>query len=183
MEIVNTPQIKSLEDEVQEIINALGGKAWNRQFLELVKRDEKNKLEESIAKIKFFLNTIYGIKRRLSLGEVNDPIIGIDIITGIVSSISKHPKMNKLLICNVNMGDRAITVVTNDLTLREGDHVALALLPPAEFCGIISEGMFLSAGRGVLKDVEGEIGDIPHGIPLKALDDTRNFIESFLNKK
>jgi hypothetical protein len=34
-----------------------------------------------------------------------------------------------------------------------------------------------------LKDVNGELGNIPHGIPLKALNDTRNFVESFLNKK
>ncbi len=179
-EIKKTPQIASLENNVKGIINALGGEAWNHEFLELVKRDEKNKLEESIAKIKFFINTICGIRGRLSLGEINDPIIGTDIKTGIISSISKHPKMNQLLICNVNLGERAITVVTNDLTVKEGDHVGLALLPPTEFGGISSEAMFLGVDGRVLKDVNGGIGDIPHGIPLKALNDARNFVEAFI---
>ncbi|MGP8190221.1 MAG: tRNA-binding protein [Methanobacterium sp.] len=182
-EISKTPQIYSLEDKVKIIINTLGGEAWYNQFLGLVKREEKNKLEESIAKIKFFINTIYGIRRRLSLGEINDPIIGIDIKTGIVSSISNTNKMNHLLISNVNLGERAIIVVTNDLTVRESDHVAVALLPPAEFCETTSEGMLLGVDGRVLKDVKGELGDIPHDIPLKALNETRNFVESFLNKK
>ncbi len=182
-EISKTPQINSLEDKVKEIINALGGEAWYNQFLGLVKREEKNKLEESIAKIKFFINTVYGIRRRLSLGEINDPIIGIDIKTGIVSSISNPTKMKHLIISNVNLGERAIIVVTNDLTVREGDHVAVAILPPAEFCETTSEGMLLGVDGRVLKDVMGELGDIPHGIPLKALNETRNFVESFLNKK
>ncbi len=182
-EISKTPQINSLEYKIKEIINALGGNAWYHKFLELVKRDEKSKLEESIAKIKFFINTICGIRRRLSLGKINDPIIGIDIKTGLVSSISNHSKMNQLLICNVNLGERAIKVVTNDLTVKEGDHAAIALLPPVEFSETTSEGMFLGVDGRVLKDVKGELGDIPHGIPLEALNDTRNFVASFLNKK
>lgn len=179
-QLSKTPQIKALEDKEGQIIDALGGEGWHHQFLELVNRDEKEKLEESIAKIKFFLNTIAGIKKRLSLGEINDPIIGIDIKTGIISSVGKHPKADKLLISNVNLGDRAITVVTNDLTVKEGNQVAVALLPPSGFLGITSEGMFLGAGEGVLKDVEGKIGDLPHGIPLEALNEARNFVEAFL---
>lgn len=179
-EIAETPQIDALEVKGNDIIDALGGEAWYTQFLELVNRDEKEKLEESIAKIKFFLNVISGIKRRLSLGEIDDPIIGIDIKTGIVSSVSKHPKADKLLICNVNLIERAITVVTNDLAVKDGNHVAVALLPPTAFQGITSEGMFLGAGEGVLKEVEGEIGGLPHGIPLEALNEARNFVEAFL---
>ena len=148
--------------------------------MELAGRDERGKLEESIAKIKFFSNTIMGLKRRLELGEINDLIIGIDIITGIISSVGKHSKTDKLLICNVNLKERAITVVTNDLTVRDGNKVAVAALPPAVFQGITSEGMFLGAGEGILKDVEGEIGDLPHGIPLEALNEARNFVDTFL---
>lgn len=181
-EMAETPQIDSLENKAKEIINALGGENWYKQFLELINRNEKNKLEESIAKIKFFINTTCGIRKRLFLGEINDPIIGIDIKTGIVSSISKHPEMDQLLICNVNIDVRALKVVTNDLTVKEGDHLALALLPPAEFAGIVSEAMFLGTSEGVLKDVNGVIGDIPHNIPLESLNETRNFVESFLDK-
>lgn len=180
VEISKTPQISSLEDGALEIVDALGGEDWHHQFLELAARGEKDKLTESVAKIKFFLNTISGLKRRLQLGEINDPVIAIDIVTGLVSSAGKHPQSDKLLICNVNLGERAVTVVTNDLTVKDGNHVAMALLPPAVFQGVTSEGMFLGAGAGVLKDVKGELGDLPHGIPLEALNETRNFTETFL---
>jgi predicted RNA-binding protein with EMAP domain len=180
LEISKTPQISSLEDGALEIVDALGGEDWHHQFLELAARGEKDKLTESVAKIKFFLNTISGLKRRLQLGEINDPVIAIDIVTGLVSSAGKHPQSDKLLICNVNLGERAVTVVTNDLTVKDGNHVAVALLPPAVFRGVTSEGMFLGAGEGILKDVKGELGDLPHGISLEALNETRNFVETFL---
>lgn len=180
LEISKTPQISSLEDGALEIIDALGGEDWHHQFLELAARGEKDKLTESVAKIKFFLNTISCLKRRLQLGEINDPVIAIDIVTGLVSSAGKHPQSDKLLICNVNLGERAVTVVTNDLTVKDGNHVAVALLPPAVFQGVTSEGMFLGAGEGILKDVKGELGDLPHGISLEALNETRNFVETFL---
>lgn len=179
-EISKSPQVQSLEKECEEIVTALGGGNWYHNFLELAGRDEKEKLEESIAKIKFFLNIISGLRRRLLLGEINDPIIGIDILTGIISSVGKHTRTDKLMICNVNLKDRAITVVTNDLTVKDGNHVAVALLPPAVFQGVTSEGMFLGVDEGVLKDVEGEIGGLPHGIPLEALNETRNFVDNFL---
>lgn len=179
-EIARTNQISSLENGGKNIVEALGGDDWYNQFLYLSSRDGKEKLEESLAKIKFFLNIIFGLKSRLELGEINDPIIGIDIVTGVVSSIGKHPKADKLLICNVNLGRRAITVVTNDLTVRDNNLVAVALLPPDVFQGITSEGMFLGTDRGVLKEVKGEIGAIPKGIPLEALNEARNLVETFL---
>lgn len=179
-EIAGTTQTSNLEKGGQEIVDALGGENWHHQFLELASKDEKEKLTESIAKIKFFLNTISGLKRRLQLGEINDPVIAIDILTGSVSSVGKHPQSDKLLICNVNLGERAITVVTNDLTVKDGNHVAVAILSPAVFQGVTSEGMFLGGDEGILKDVDGEIGGLPHGIPLEALNETRNFVETFL---
>jgi predicted RNA-binding protein with EMAP domain len=178
--IVKTPQIDLLEEQATEIVEALGGNSWHRQFLELANREEKPKLEESLAKIKFFLNTILGLKDRISLGEIEDPVMGIDIKKGEILSVSKHPEADQLLVCNVNLQQRAITVVTNDLEVREKNQVAVALLPPGVFMGITSEGMFLGAGEGILKDVKGELGKLPHGIPLEALNEARNLVENFL---
>lgn len=178
--IVTTPQIDLLEEQATEIVEALGGNSWHRQFLELANREEKPKLEESLAKIKFFLNTILGLKDRISLGEIEDPVMGIDIKKGEILSVSKHPEADQLLVCNVNLHQRAITVVTNDLEVREKNQVAVALLPPEVFMGITSEGMFLGAGEGILKDVKGDLGKLPHGIPLEALNEARNLVENFL---
>ncbi|HMK54782.1 MAG TPA: tRNA-binding protein [Methanobacteriaceae archaeon] len=179
-EMANAPQIDALEDNCQKIIEALGGDAWNRQFMAMAERSEREKLEEVLAKIKFFLNTVQGIRERLLLGEINDPIIGIDIKKGEILSVAKHPNAEKLLICNLNLGERAITVVTNDLTMKEGDEVAVAILPPETFMGITSEGMFLGTSEGVLKNVEGKMGKMPHGIPLNSLNEARNMVEAFL---
>ena len=176
-DLANSPQINDLKERVKDIIEALGGERWHLQFLKLVNKAEKEKLEESIAKMKFALNTISTVDTRLSLGPINDPVIGIDIKTGEIVSIQK---MDKLLVCNVNFGNKAITVVTNDLTVKEGNQVAVAMLPPSVFMGVTSEGMFLGAGDGVLKDVEGNLGDMPHGIPLNSLNETRNLVETFL---
>jgi uncharacterized protein len=172
-----SPQILDMKQRVVDIIDALGGDRWHLQFLKLVNKDEKEKLEESIAKMKFALNIISTVDKRLLLGPINDPVIGVDIKTGEIVSIQK---LDKLLVCNVNFGNSAITVVTNDLTVKEGNKVAVALLPPSVFKGVTSEGMFLGTRDGVLKDVEGNLGDMPHGIPLDSLNETRNLIDSFL---
>jgi predicted RNA-binding protein with EMAP domain len=179
-EMAESVHIKSLEVHSLEVIEALGGESWNRQFLEMADRSEREKLEEVLAKIKFFLNIITGIRQRILLGEIKDPVMGIDIKKGEILSVGKHPAAEKLLVCNLNLGERAITVVTNDLTLKDGDEVAVALLPPENFLGITSEGMFLGAGEGVLKEVNGDLGDIPRGIPLEALNEARNLVEAFL---
>ena len=175
--LANSTQIKDMKERVKDIIDALGGERWHLQFLKLVNKAEKQKLEESIAKMKFALNTISTVDIRLRLGPINDPVIGIDIKTGEIVSIQK---MDKLLVCNVNFGNRAITVVTNDLTVKDGNRVAVAMLPPSVFKGVTSEGMFLGTGGGILQDVEGNLGDMPHGIPLDSLNETRNLVETFL---
>ncbi|MCA6214380.1 MAG: hypothetical protein PWP49_916 [Thermococcaceae archaeon] len=181
-ELIDTPQMKALKEKALGIIEALGGEDWYIKFLELADKSEREKVEESIAKVRFFLNTILNLDKRLELGKINDPVIAVDIKVGEVMSAGKHPNADRLLVCNVNIGDRAITVVTNDLTVKEGHRVAVALLPPANFRGITSEGMFLGAGEGVLKDVKGEIGGLPKGIPLEALKETRNLVEAFLKE-
>jgi predicted RNA-binding protein with EMAP domain len=180
VEMAESIHLKSLETLSQEVIDALGGDSWSRQFLQMADRSEKEKVEESLAKIKFFINSITGLRQRILLGEIKDPVMGIDIKKGEIVSVAKHPAADKLLICNLNLGERAITVITNDLTLKDSDEVAVALLPPENFLGITSEGMFLGAKDGVLKEVSGDLGDIPHGIPLEALNEARNLVEAFL---
>ena len=59
--------------------------------------------------------------------------------------------------------------------------MAVALLPPENFMGIISEGMLIGVGEGVLKDVDGDLGQLTKVIPLESLNETRNLVESFIN--
>lgn len=178
--LASSPEMRLIKEKGENIIEALGGEGWAEMFLKEAK--DKEKIEENIARIKFFLNTILKLKERIMLGKILDPIIGVDIIVGEVMSSSRHPKADKLQICNVNIGDRSIRVVTNDLKVKGGDRVAVALLPPQNFMGITSEGMFLGAD-GVLKGVKGEIGGLPSGIPLESLNEARKIVERFIEGK
>ncbi|WP_455645263.1 tRNA-binding protein [Methanosphaera sp.] len=179
-EITKTPQMDNLLKAVDEIIENLGGEDYSKKFLSELNREEREKLELPLSKMKFFFNTIRGLPNRLMLGEIDDPVIGVDIQVGELVSVSKHPLTDTLMICNVNLGKRAITVVTNDLSVKDNDRVAVALLPPSAFMGTSSEGMFLGAGEGILKDVEGELGSLPQHIDVAALNETRNLVDQYL---
>ena len=178
-DLAKMPQIESLKEKADKIIENLGGEKWYSHFLDMVNKEEKVKLEEAVAKIRFFLDTILNVDKRLALGPIDDPIVAIDIKVGEVVSAGEHPNADSLLVCNVNI-KRVITVVTNDLAVTEANKVAVAMLPPTSFMGITSEGMFLGTGNRVLKDVKGDVGEMPKGIPLEALNTTRNFVETFL---
>lgn len=178
--LANCEDVIKLEDKVNDIIRHLGGEDWNRKFIKGAEKADKEKTEENVAKVRFFIDTILGLKRRFMYGPINDPIIGIDIKVGEIMSVSKHPNADSLMICNVNLGKRALKVVTNDLNVKEGNKVGVSLLPPASFMEITSEGMFLGMDGNILKEVDGELGEMPKGIPMEALNETRNMIENFL---
>lgn len=179
-ELAESEQITKLLNSVDEIIENLGGENYSKKFQSELNRQEREKLDLPLAKMKFFFNTIRGLPDRLKLGEIDDPVIGVDIQVGELVSVSKHQKTDNLMVCNVNLGKRAITVITNDLSVKDNDKVGVALLPPSEFMGIASEGMFLGAGEGILKDVEGELGSLPQHIDVAALNETRNLVDQYI---
>jgi predicted RNA-binding protein with EMAP domain len=180
-ELVNSPDVAALKEKAEKIIEYLGGDDWNKKFLSNAPKEDREKTQENIAKVRFFIDTLLGLKDRLALGPINDPIIGIDIKVGEVMSVTKHPKADSLMICNVNLGKRAITVVTNDLNVKEENRVGVSLLPPQSFMDTVSEGMFLGMDGSILKEVDGELGGMPKGIPIESLNETRNLVEAYLD--
>ena len=179
-ELTNSPDVAELKEKALKIIEYLGGDDWSKKFLNNAPKEEREKTQENIAKVRFFLDTIIGLKDRLALGPINDPVLSIDIKAGEVMSVTKHPKNENLMICNVNLGKRAVTVVTNDLNVKDENKVGVSLLPPQAFSDIVSEGMFLGMNGSILKDVEGELGSMPKGIPMESLNETRNLVENYL---
>ncbi len=177
-EIRVSEAMRAVKDGCMRILQALGGRDWHREFLSRAAKEERRGVEEAVARIRWSLNILYNLDARLAFGE--DPAHAVDIRVGEVMSVHKHPGADRLLICNVNVG-RAITVVTNDLTVREGDRVAVALLPPAEFRGVVSEGMFVGAGEGVMKNLEGEVGTAPD-LDADALQEVRNQVMRVLRE-
>ena len=178
--LANCEDVDKIEDKAHRIVEFLGGEDWAHKFMSNAPKDEREKTEENIAKVRFFLDTILGIRARFKFGPIDDPIIGIDVKVGEIMSVSKHPNADSLMICNVNVGKRALKVVTNDLAVKEGNRVGVSLLPPATFMEIVSEGMFLGMNGSILKDVNGELGQMPSGIPMDSLKETKNMIETFL---
>jgi len=98
----------------------------------------------------------------------------VDTLVGKILSVSKVS--DSLLICNVDI-KRAITVLTNDMSIKDGDIVAVSILPPREFYGQVSEGMFCGI-HGVLR-IEGEIGNRAE-IPIDGYKETMNMVQDFL---
>ena len=66
------------------------------------------------------------------------------------------------------------------VNVKDDNKVGVSLLPPQAFSDIVSEGMFLGMGEGILKDVDGELGAMPKGIPMESLNETRNLVENYL---
>jgi hypothetical protein len=40
--------------------------------------------------------------------------------------------------------------------------------------------MFLGMDGSILKEVDGELGEMPKGIPIESLNETRNLVENYL---
>jgi len=49
------------------------------------------------------------------------------IVVGEVLSIERHPDADKLVVCQVNIGEKTVQIVTGAPNVREGDHVVVVL--------------------------------------------------------
>ncbi len=49
------------------------------------------------------------------------------IVTGEIKSITPHPDAEKLVVCQVNIGNEDVQIVTGAKNMKEGDHVAVVL--------------------------------------------------------
>ena len=58
----------------------------------LLKKGDKEKTIEIYKKlVRFFIDSVLGLKDRLALGPINDPIIGIDIKVGEMTGVTNIP--------------------------------------------------------------------------------------------
>lgn len=106
-----------------------------------------------------FYDTAEELAEKLSLTgnnveEIIEPFnVSGKIVAGKVIKVEKHPNADRLIVCKVDIGSEIRTIVTGDLTVKEGDIVALALegtrlgdivITPRKMRGILSEGMMCS---------------------------------------
>ena len=77
-----------------------------------------------------------------------------DVYVGKITKIEKHPEADKLQICQVNVGEKNVQIITSATNVFEGAVVPVSLdgadlvngikIKPSNFRGVRSEGMFCS---------------------------------------
>lgn len=86
-----------------------------------------------------------------------------DVYVCKILSIQKHPNAEKLDVCQVDLGDRKLQIITAAKNIREGDYVPVALdgadlvngvkIKKSNLRGEVSEGMFCSGEElGITED-------------------------------
>ncbi|MCD6383249.1 MAG: tRNA-binding protein [Thermoplasmata archaeon] len=177
-ELASSDLMKELQKGAVEILSTLGGEGWAERFLEGSKREERERVEEQISRIRFSLNVLYNLPSRLMLGEISEPAYAVDIRAGRVLSATHHPEDRELTLCKVSCG-RAITVITNVKGVEEGERYAVSLLPPRRIKGVLSEGMFLGSDSGLLRTDRGE-GELLTDVDEEYLREVRAQVLSFI---
>ncbi len=94
-----------------------------------------------------------------------------NIVVGKVLSIEKHPDADKLVVCQVDLGDQQVQIVTAATNLTAGDYVPVCKdksrlfdgtpIKKGKLRGVLSEGMFCSVA---------ELGVTVHDFPYAIQD-------------
>ncbi len=131
----------------------------------------------AVAEIKYSLLILLGLRGRLALGEENLPEYGVDVVGVEVVTVSKHPGADRLWVLKVGTEKFSLTTVTNLSSVRKGEVRAVAILPPTNLYGVISEAMIVS--DPIPKEYKGRRppSNLIHTKELRAV------IESILRKR
>ncbi len=119
----------------------------------------------------------------MNVEEVLEPFAKGRILAGKVRKATTHPSSDRLLVCDVDVGEKVLKIVTGDLRIKEGDVVAVALpgsilangnvIKEVEIKGIASEGMMCSLAELGLEEESDRVyvfdEDIPPGTDLVEL--------------
>jgi len=96
------------------------------------------------AEIRWALSILLGLPGRIRLGEENHPEYAVDVVGVEVVRVEPLEGTDKLKFTRASAGNIAFTIVTNIPDIKVGEVRAAALLPPAEFSGVVSEAMYSS---------------------------------------
>jgi len=134
-ELTKSDLLKDYESKVFILTDALSGKP-------LKKLSETEELV--VDEVMWALNFLKGLRSRLELGEDNKMEYAVDVLGAEVVSVSKHPNADALWVTRAETFDKAFTVVTNIPDIRKGEIRCVALLPPVNLRGVVSEAMYCS---------------------------------------
>lgn len=76
------------------------------------------------------------------------------VVVGKIETITKHPEADRLFVCQVNIGEKNVQIITSATNISEGDLVPVSLegahlanginIKASKMRGVMSEGMFCS---------------------------------------
>ncbi len=134
--LLSSPQLKELAGTARELSKYL---LPPPNF-----RVEGTSSKLAVAEIKYSLLALIGLKARLALGEENLPEYGVDVVGVEVVTVSRHSSADRLWVLKVGTEKFSLTVVTNIPNVKKGEVRAVAILPPKNLYGVISEAMIVS---------------------------------------
>lgn len=111
--------------------------------------------EFTVKWLRFVLRNISSLEERL-ISYPDKATSAVQYCFVKVLSVMKHPKADKLWLTSVTNDEEKFDVITNEQSIKSSEILLVAFLPPREFSGIVSEGMFLGAAkirRGSEKDI------------------------------
>lgn len=167
-DLVASPQFNELLEAIDIVETLLGGPGFE---------DEIEEDELAVAHASWTIDTLRSLEDRLRL--TGDGLeLAVDVRPGRVVSRAEHPEADDLWITRVAAGN-SLRVVTNDGSVEKDDRVGVAMLPPVELRGVVSRGMFLGDGEGVLTDVRPGPDGRPE-VPPTAYTETRDQLSAYL---
>ena len=98
----------------------------------------------ALAEMRYALLILLGLPNRILLGDENHPEYAVDIVGVEVTRVEPLENTENLKVTRGSAGKAVFTIVTNLEDIKVGQVRAAAILPPAEFKGVISEAMYSS---------------------------------------
>lgn len=116
-----------------------------------------------------------------------------NVVTGLIEEIKPHPDAEKLVVCNVNVGDKNVQIVTGAKNMKQGDIVPVALhgavlvgglkIKKGKLRGVESQGMMCSEEElGIADKADGLMimdKDTPIGVDIVDVLNTDDEIIEF----
>ncbi|MDG1950702.1 MAG: phenylalanine--tRNA ligase subunit beta, partial [bacterium] len=135
-------------------------KQWLNEFIDLPSDVSDEALANTLT-----LSTV-------EVEEVFDQAVALDkVVVGVIDAVAQHPNADRLRVCQVNVGDRAVQIVCGGSNVAEGMKVAVSLpgswvrwhgegdlveIKKTKLRGEESEGMICASGEIGLEQVEGD---------------------------
>ena len=142
---------RGLLDRLERELNELKGMVWPV----LDKQDDATR-----KLMKFLVKTLGTLRERLVDQKLDiSNIVATSYVK--VMNVEKHPKARNLFIAWVTDGSETYEIVTNDPTVKRGEVLPLAFLPPKDLLGVISEGMFIGGKKRIRRVSEELVGQQP----------------------